>query len=405
MIGFGSRLDPLLFAALATSIAVLVIENATVVDATAVREGPLTIENGRIERIGEAPDDPDDVIDGGGGVVAPGLIDSHVHVSMDGRADTASLTGQSPSTLAYRAAANLERTVRAGVTTVRDLGSPGTLGPDTRDAIAEGIIDGPRVIPCGSPVVITGGHGHWFGREADGAAEVRKAVREQLKNGAEVIKTMASGGVLTEGADIDGHEMSPDELETLVATANAKGRPTAAHCHSTESIANATAAGIDSVEHGTFMDDTTAAAMANAGTYWVPTASALHGIVDHGTDTGIPDWAVAKAREATDAFEDAWTHALDHDVPIAMGTDAGTPFNDHADAAHEIELMVEYGLSPERAFEAATVNAADLLGLDETGTLDPGSRADCVVLDSDPREDESAYRDPQVVVADGIVVR
>ena len=383
----------------------LVIENVTVVDANGAQDGPLVVENGRVESIGTAPKDPDEVLDGHGGVVAPGLIDSHVHISMDGRPDTATLTSQSPSTLAYRAAANLERTVRAGVTTVRDLGSPGTLGPDTRDAVAEGIIEGPRVVPCGSPVVITGGHGHWFGREADGSAEVRKAVREQLKDGAEVIKTMASGGVLTEGAEIGGHEMSPEELGTLVSTANAKGRPTAAHCHSTESIANATAAGIDSVEHGTFMDDATAEAMATSGTYWVPTASALHGIVENGTDDGIPDWAVTKAREATDAFDDAWTHALNHDVPIAMGTDAGTPFNHHGDAAHELELMVEYGLSPTRAFEAATVNAAELLGLDRVGKLESGYRADCVVLDSDPRESESAYRSPRAVIADGTVVR
>ena len=324
---------------------------------------------------------------------------------MNGEPDPATIASESLSTLAYHAAANLKRMVHAGVTTVRDLGSPGTLGSDTREAIADGLIEGPRVVPCGSPVVITGGHGHWFGREADGPAEVQKAVREQLKNGAEVIKTMASGGVLTEGVEIDGYEMSSEELEMLVDTANAKGRPTAAHCHSTESITNATAAGIDSVEHGTFMDAAAAEKMAKSGTYWIPTASALHGIVENGTDAGIPNWAVTKAQEATDAFEDAWEYALDHNVPIAMGTDAGTPFNHHFDAAHELELMVEYGLSPESAFEAATVNAADLLGLDMVGKLESGYRADLVVLDSDPRDDESVYRAPETVITDGTVVR
>jgi imidazolonepropionase-like amidohydrolase len=382
----------------------LVIENVTVVDAGGTRDGPLTIENSEITGVGETPTDADTVVDGDGGVVAPGLVDAHVHIAMDGRPNTESVRSDSPPTLAYRAARNLRETVEAGVTTVRDLGSPGTLGPDTRDAVADGSIPGPRVVPCGSPVVVTGGHGHWFGREADGPAEVRKAVREQLKKGAEVVKTMATGGVLTEGAEIGGFEMSPAELDALVDAASAKGRPTAAHCHGATGIENATRAGISSVEHGTFMDREAAELMAENDTYWVPTASALDGITENGSEAGIPEWAVEKAEQAAAAFEDAWNHALDAEVPIAMGTDAGTPFNHHRDAAHELERMVEHGLSPERAFEAATVNAADLLGLDDVGTLEPGARADCVVLDSDPREDVSAYAAPKTVVANGVVV-
>ena len=382
----------------------LVIENATVVDVDGARDGPLAIENGEIADVGEAPEAPDTVIDGDDGVVAPGLVDSHVHIAMDGRPNTESVRSDSTPTLAYRAAENLRETVEAGVTTVRDLGSPGTLGPDTRDAVADGSIPGPRVVPCGSPVVVTGGHGHWFGREADGPAEVRKAVREQLKKGAGVVKTMATGGVLTEGAEIGGFEMSPTELDALVDAANAKGRPTAAHCHGATGIENAVRAGISSVEHGTFMDREAAELMAENDTYWVPTASALSGITENGSEAGIPKWAVEKAEQAAAAFEDAWDHALDAGVPIAMGTDAGTPFNHHRDAATELERMVEHGLSPEATFEAATVNAADLLGLDDVGRLEPGARADCVVLDSDPREDVSAYATPKTVVANGVVV-
>ena len=382
----------------------LVIENATVVDVDGARDGPLAIENGEIADVGEAPEAPDTVIDGDDGVVAPGLVDSHVHIAMDGRPNTESVRSDSTPTLAYRAAENLRETVEAGVTTVRDLGSPGTLGPDTRDAVADGSIPGPRVVPCGSPVVITGGHGHWFGREADGPAEVRKAVREQLKKGAAVVKTMATGGVLTEGAEIGGFEMSPAELDALVDAASAKGRPTAAHCHGATGIENAVRAGISSVEHGTFMDREAAELMAENDTYWVPTASALSGITENGSEAGIPEWAVEKAEQAAAAFEDAWDHALDVGVPIAMGTDAGTPFNHHRDAATELERMVEHGLSPEATFEAATVNAADLLGLDDVGRLEPGARADCVVLDSDPREDVSAYATPKTVVANGVVV-
>lgn len=383
----------------------LVIENARVVDSDGERDGPVAVENGEIVSVGDAPDDPETVVDGEGGVIAPGLIDSHVHVSMDGRPNTEGVESESTATLAYRAARNLKETVRAGVTTVRDLGSPGTLGPDTREAVAAGLIEGPRVVPCGSAVVITGGHGHWMGREADGPAEVRKGVREQLKKGAEVVKTMATGGVLTEGADIGGFEMTPEELDALVEAARAKGRPTAAHCHAVSGIKNATRAGIESVEHGTFMDREAAELMAEEGTYWVPTASALRGITENGTDAGIPEWAVSKAEEAEAAFEDAWTHALDAEVPIAMGTDAGTPFNFHRDAAHELEYMVEYGLSSERAFDAATANAADLLGIENVGKVESGYRADLVVLDDDPRKDVSAYTEPRTVVAAGNLVR
>ncbi|MFC6754992.1 amidohydrolase family protein, partial [Halorubrum tibetense] len=177
--------------------------------------------------------------------------------------------------------------------------------------------------------------------------------------------------------------------------------PTAAHAHGEAGIKNAVEAGITSVEHGTFMDREAAEMMAERGTYWVPTASALHGIVENGTEAGIPADAVAKAEDAAERFDDAWEHALDADVPIAMGTDAGTPFNYFGDIPAELSLMVEYGLSPADALEAATVNAADLLGLDDVGRVTEGYRPDLVVLDADPNADAGAWRDPEAVFLGG----
>ena len=340
-------------------------------------------------------------VDAAGKIVAPGLIDAHVHVMMDGRPDVATAVSDSDYTASYRAAGNLQAAVAAGVTTVRDLGSRGTLALDAGRAVEAGEIEGARVVGCGRNVIMTGGHGNWFGREADGPAEVRKAAREQLKDGADVLKCMATGGVLTEGAVTGAPELTPEELAAFTDAAAPTDTPTAAHAHGEAGIKNAVEAGISSIEHGTFMDREAAEMMADRGTYWVPTASALRGIVENGVEAGIPEDAVAKAEDAADRFDDAWDHALEADVPIAMGTDAGTPFNFFEDIPRELSYMVEHGLSPEAALEAATVNAADLLGLDDVGRVEEGYRADLLVLDADPTEDVEAWRDPEAVFAAG----
>ena len=391
----------------------LVLRGGTVVDTDGAREADVLIDGDRIAAVATdsgSLGDPgssdeaeiDEGIDVSGAYVCPGLIDAHVHLMLDGRPDPSSTTAESDFSLAYRAAANCRAALSAGVTTVRDLGAPRSLATDAGSLIDEGVVAGPRVLACGENVVMTGGHGNWFGRQADGVAEVKKAVREQLARGADVVKCMATGGVLTEGAAIGAPELDPDELDALVAAASAKGVPTAAHAHGAAGMKNAVRAGITSVEHGTFMDREAAELMADRGTYWVPTASALRGIVDNAdAEKGIPDWAVAKAEEAAEAFAEAFTHAAAAGVPIAMGTDAGTPFNFHDDIPQELELMVDYGCSPAAALAAATVDAASLLGVGDVGKVDEGYRADLVVLPENPLDDVTAWQDPRDVIKAG----
>jgi imidazolonepropionase-like amidohydrolase len=381
----------------------IALRNGTVVDADGVREADVGLDGDEIVAVGSV-DEVDEEIDLDGAYVVPGLIDSHVHLMMDGRPDPMATVRESKTMLAYRAAKNLQDALSAGVTTVRDLGAPASLAIDAGAAVDEGVLDGPRVVACGESVVMTGGHGHWFGREADGADEVTKAVREQLKRGADVIKCMATGGVLTQGAVTGAPELSEAEITALVEAASAKGVPTAAHAHGVEGIKNATRAGISSIEHGTFMDREAAEMMAERGTYWVPTAKAVHGIVDSGIQAGIPEWAVEKGEEAAQAFASSFEYAVDEGVSIAMGTDAGTPFNFHGDIPEELELLVDYGLSPEQALRAATVNAASLLGLSDVGRVSRGYRADVVVLGENPLDDVTAWQEPRSVFAAGTQV-
>lgn len=377
-----------------------VLTGGVVADADGTREADVAIEDGEIVAVGDVPEG-DTETDVSGQVIAPGLIDTHVHVMMDGRPDVSTIYDDSPYTASYRAVANLQAAVAAGVTTVRDLGSRKTLALDAGTAVDDGVLTGPRVLGSGQNIVMTGGHGHAFGCEADGPDEVLKGARQQLKRGADVVKCMATGGVLTEGAVTGSPELTEEELRAAVSAASAKGVPTAAHAHGDEGIKNAVRAGISSIEHGTFMDREAAEMMAEAGTYWVPTASALVNIVDNGVEAGIPEEAVAKAEDAAGRFERAWEHALDAGVDIAMGTDAGTPFNQFGDIPRELELMVDYGLEPDAALEAATANAADLVGRDDLGRVAEGYRADLVVLEADPNTDVTAWQSPTAVFSDG----
>jgi imidazolonepropionase-like amidohydrolase len=351
-----------------------------------------------------------DRVECGGAWLLPGLIDAHVHLCLDGSADPfRSVTGDPAAVTAFRAARHAEDTLMAGFTTVRDLGEAHDVVFGLKQAIARGIVPGPRILNSGKLICMTGGHGWPIGLEADGADGVRRAARQQIKAGVDVIKLMATGGVMTPGVQPGCAQLTLDELTAGVEEARKAGKTTATHAQGAEGIMNAVRAGIDSVEHGFQITDDIAAEMLERGTYFVPTLSTLTNIEAHGAEAGIPDFVIEKTQNAKKDFLDSVRRARETGIRVAMGTDAGTPFNRHGQNAQEMEYMVREGFSPAQALAAATLEAAKLLKIDHiVGTAAPGKRADLVLVDGDPLADVSLLRNPEsilMVIQDGRVVR
>ena len=330
-----------------------------------------------------------------GMTVLPGLIDCHVHLCLGGDADVLrTIREEDPALTLLKAARFARTTLESGFTTVRDLGFRDHSIFSLRQAIQDGLLSGPRIVAAGLAVCMTGGHARFIGREADGPVEVVTAVREQLARGAEVIKFIASGGVLTPGTSPDSPQMTPEELEAGMAEARRAGRRVAAHAHGVEGMKNAIRAGAHSIEHATLMDDEAAALMHDQGVFMVPTLSALATTADCGITCGIPEAAVLKARTMRARHEASFKRAHRSGIPIAFGTDAGTPFNHHGENAQELDRMVALGMSQMEAIVAATASAARLLGIEHlVGTLEVGKQADLLIVDGNPLKKISLLRD------------
>ena len=335
--------------------------------------------------------------------VTPGLVNAHVHLEMSGEADTMRAAELSSNRRLLNAVANARKSIEAGVTCVRDVGGANAI--DVRDAILEGRIAGPRMRAAGSVLCMTGGHGWFLGRQLDGPWDARKAVREQLAAGADCIKAIATGGVLTKGAVPGNAQLLPEELEALVSEAHRHGLRVAAHAIGTQGIVNALRAGIDSVEHGHMLDDEALELFKTSGAYLVPTLTAPTCILEHLHDSGQPAFVLDKARVVNKAMLVNIKRAHDAGVKIAGGSDAGTPFNFHENYAYEVELMhTLLGMTPQQALHAATSTAAGLIGL-HRGIVAPGEPADLVLLGKDMGDDVRALRNVDAVILDGRSVR
>jgi imidazolonepropionase-like amidohydrolase len=302
---------------------------------------------------------------------------------------------------AWKAERNAAATVRAGVTTVRDLGAADHLNIHLARAVDAGLLEGPRILAAGYGVTMTGGHGHGFiAVEADGPDEVRKKVREQLRAGAAAIKLFASGGVMTPGVDPRSPSFTLEELRAGVEEAHKAFRVVGAHAQATEGIKNAILAGVDSIEHGVWLDEEAIAMMVERGTCLVATLTAPWQIAHRGVEAGVPAYMVEKGWQVLEAHEQSFRAAVRAGVRIAMGTDQGTPFNRPGENAQELLRMVQLGLSNAAALLAATAWAADLLRLaDRTGRIREGLDADLLLLDRDPLADIAVLAEPAAIRA------
>jgi imidazolonepropionase-like amidohydrolase len=370
-----------------------------VLDAAGERfvRGDIGVDGGRVAALLPAaePESGDEVVELDGCWLLPGLIDCHVHLTQPTDApDPAAASGRSDAEVALFTAVAARRTLAAGVTTARDVGGWNYVEMAVRDAINAGELPGPRLSLAGRLLSITTATADYYPgmyEVADGADAVRRAVRRQLARGADVIKVMATGAMLSsETEDARAIQFTLDELRAAVEVAHDNYRPVAAHAHARQGIVNAVDAGVDSIEHCTFADDEALRHLARAGTFVVPTICAGELLLrEPGIVAAMPDHLRQRMLQFNDVHLATIRRAHELGVRIAMGTDAGTPGNHHGLNAHECVLMAtRCGLSPAESVRAATMNAATLLRRDaELGSLEVGKYADVIACADDPWED------------------
>ena len=378
-------------------------KNCTIITGTGkvIDKGWLEVEKGTIVGLGLMadikPNDSSTAINLNGMTIMPGMIDCHLHLVMDGSPDpTVPLMGMDDSTATMVIMNNAWNTLNAGFTTVRDLGCLNHIGLKVRDAINNGLIKGPRILCAGQMICMTGGHGWQIGIEADGPDEVRKAVRKQLKVGVDVVKLMATGGICTKGVEPGQTQYSLEEMSAGVEEAHKAGIPTAAHAQGLNGVKIALHAGIDTIEHGMNLDDEAINLMLKNNVPLIPTLSAGAHIISNGLKAGIPPYIVEKSIHHREERIKSCKKAFKAGVSIALGTDAGTPFNMHGKNAFELSELSSIGLTPHEIIICATKAAAKALEIsDITGTIEIGKQADFLILKKNPLEDITVLQQRQ----------
>jgi imidazolonepropionase-like amidohydrolase len=344
--------------------------------------------------------------------VMPGLIDVHTHLTDDSNFDPYHELATSVAKSALIGARNAKVTLEAGFTSVRNVGADGYADVDLRDAINEGLIEGPHMQVSGPPLGITGGHcdenllPSQYNVQAlgvaDGIAAVQHKVREVIKYGADLIKICATGGVLSKGDDPQASQYTREELQAIVADAHRLGRKVAAHAHGAQGILWASEAGVDSIEHGSYMNDEDVAAMKSHGTYFVPTAYLIDWMQTNGH---LPEIYQQKMHDISAVEKANARKAIAAHVKVALGTDAAV--YPHGLNAHELQVYVEqFGMSPLAAIQAGTLNAADLMGWSgKVGALEAGTWADIIAVNGDPLRDVKLLQNVAFVMKSGVVYK
>ena len=380
----------------------------------------ILIEGERIKEVGPASElearvpSSARVIDLSRSTVLPGLIDAHTHLTFTPGSTGYRGLGISAPRQALIGARNARVTLEAGFTTVRNVGASGYADLALRDAIDAGDLPGPRILASGPAIGITGGHcdinllAPEFHYSSDGVANgvpaVMAKVRENVKYGADVIKICATGGVLSKGDSPELEQFSPEEMRAIVQEAHRLGRKVAAHAHGAQGIKDAVLAGVDSIEHGSFINEEDIQLMKERGTYLVPTLYLADWFMGNYKSLGLTDDMVAKAKYVMPAARQNVARAFQAGVKVAFGTDAAV--YPHGLNAHEFAVMVKLGMTPLAAIQAATVNAADLLAWsDRVGAIEPGRFADLIAVDGDPLQDITVLENVKLVMKGGEVVK
>jgi imidazolonepropionase-like amidohydrolase len=384
----------------------------TLSDQAIVVEGDKIVSVGAMSDAKHSPND--NLIDLSRATVLPGLTDAHTHLTGSPKDIGYAGLAISVPREALTGARNARVTLEAGFTTVRNVGARAYTDVALRDAINAGDIPGPRMLVSGPPLGITGGHCDenllpfeyhaTADGVADGIAEVQHKVRENIKYGVDLIKVCATGGVLSRGDDPQASQYTLEEMKAIVADAHRLGRKVAAHAHGAQGILWASQAGVDSIEHGSYIDDAGIAEMKKNGTYLVPTLYLGDWFLENAEKNHVPDFLLLKAKAVIPAARKNVAHAFASGVKVAFGTDAAV--YPHGLNAHEFNVMVKLGLTPLQSIQAATVNSADLLGWpDKIGTVEPGKWADIIAVDGDPLQDVTTLERVKFVMKGGEVVK
>lgn len=361
----------------------------------------IIIEDDKIIQIEEYHEINEDVIHAN--VVTPGFFNCHVHIlyPVGFKFDTQFSLMEK----AFYDQKHCKEYLESGVTFIRVVGTEENYDLQIKEAIENHVIEGPHMYCASKVICMTGGHGWQEGIEADGKDACLKAVRTQLRSGVDLIKIMATGGVMTKGVEPGNAQFTVDEMKVMIEEAHKAGRKTATHAQGLQGIKNALYAGIDSIEHGCFLDDECLERMKEQNTFLVPTLCAPQCIIDKGVENGVAQYMVDKTLKVKDAHVESVKKAYEKGIPIALGTDAGTPFNYHNNTAYEMELLARLNIPNMDILKMATINSARCVGVEKDyGSIEVGKQADLVCLNENPLENISNVRKINRVIQSGKIV-
>ena len=380
-----------------------------VIDKRYVENCYMTVDGGLIQKVGAMAELGEEqkrrAVDLTGKTVMPGMFNCHIHALSTPIAAPESLNWETSGMFALRGLRHLQQQLRSGVTFVRDMNGRKLAEVDLKNALREGLFVGPNYYIARQCLCMTGGHGSNTGRECDGPVDCMKAAREQIKGGADFVKIMATGGVNSDTRP-EFSQLNLEEMTAAITEAHRAGKKTATHAHGKAGIKTAVLAGIDSVEHGSYLDDECIDLMLERGTALCPTLSTHYFTMKFGTAAGIAPWKVEKGQRAAEAQRIGLEKAWKAGVPVCIGTDAGTPYNPHWGTYMEFVLFVEdMGFDPMDTLAAGTIRSAQVCGVEEwTGSITPGKHADFIVLRENPVKNIRTLGQVEQVYKDGALV-